>query len=96
MMFMRGSPSWQGRANSESLTTLGLVPLVVRILVHLLAELARLYGGTGSKSLRLVSTRNAFFGSILFLFNFRESVNGRALATDASPERYKNSVYLKS
>ena len=73
-MFMRGSPSWQGRANSESLTTLGLVPLVVRILVHLLAELARLYGGTGSKSLRLVSTRNAFFGSILFLFNFRESV----------------------
>ena len=90
-MFMRGSPSWQGRANSESLTTLGLVPLVVRILVHLLAELARLYGGTGSKSLRFVSTRNAFFGNTLCLSNFRESVNGRALATGAVQKLDRNS-----
>ena len=30
-----GSSSWQGRANSESSLTLGLVPLVVRILINL-------------------------------------------------------------
>ena len=63
---------------------LGLVRLVIRILFKyiyitqsFLAELARLYGGTGSKSLRLVSARNAFFGNILCLSNFRESVHGR-------------------
>ena len=46
-----------------------------------LAELSRLYGGTGSKTLRLVSTRIAFFGDTLCLSNFRESVNGLAWAT---------------
>ena len=32
MIFMRGSPSWQGRAHSESLTRAGSDPLVIRIL----------------------------------------------------------------
>ena len=56
-----------------------------------LAELARLYGGTGSKSLRFVSTRNAFFGNTLCLSNFRESVNGRALATEQYKKLDRNS-----
>ena len=45
----------------------------------------------------MISQRaKCLFGNLLCLSNFRESVNGRALAADASPERYKNSVYLKS
>ena len=58
---------------------------------HSLAELARLYGGTGSKSLRFVSTRKAFFGNTLCLSNFRGSVNGRALATVAVQKLDRNS-----
>ena len=46
--------------------------------------------------IRMISQRMylvPFFGNILCLSNFRESANTRALATDASPERYKNSVF---
>ena len=53
-----------------------------------LAELARLYGGTWSKSLRFVSAQNAFFGNTLCLTNFRESVNGGGWP----PKQYKNST----
>ena len=60
-------------------------------LAYSLAELVRLYGGTGSKSLRFVSTRNAFFGNTLCLSNFRESVNGRVLATGAVQKLDRNS-----
>ena len=62
-----------------------------RFVIRSLAELARLYGGTGSKSLRFVSTRNAFFGNTLCLSNFRESVNGRALATEQYKKLDRNS-----
>ena len=31
MMFVRGSPSWQGRAHSETFTRTGSVPLVINL-----------------------------------------------------------------
>ena len=82
-MFMRGSPHGRAEPIPNSSLALGLFLL--------LAELARLSGGTGSKSLRFVSTRNAFFGNTLCLSNFRESVNGCALATGAVQKLDRNS-----
>ena len=72
----------QTRHNEYKETLLGSAfPTHTLLKPNLLAELARLYGGTGSKSLRFVSMRNAFFGNTLCLSNFHESVNGHALAT---------------